>query len=523
MSERLPSHTGWTVVVGSGIAGLMAALTLAPQPVLLLTRGALGGETSSAWAQGGIAASLGPDDRATLHLADTLAAGDGLCDEDLAVEIISAAPAVIDALEGAGVRFDRDASGNYVFGLEAAHSRRRILHAEGDGSGATIVRALAAAVLRTPSITMLEGTEVRRLLTEDGVIAGLACIGPKGCFTLPATQVVLATGGLGGLYEATTNPSGNFGQGIMLAARAGAILADMEFVQFHPTALSSPRRPLALVSEAVRGEGALLLNENGERFMAGVPGAELASRDIVARAIDREILRGGRVFLDARKALGTGFSTRFPSIDLLCREAGIDPARELVPVRPAVHYHMGGVATDGKGRSSVPGLWVAGETACTGLHGANRLASNSLLEAAAMGMHAAEDIAGRRTYAGKKPAEIATLPAPDFPAVDLSSVRPIVSRHLGIVRQAEGLTGAIRDLLPLTERNGPESDPALVALAIAVFAALRTESRGAHFRDDFPEKDATTTRRRLSLSDVLAIAHEFSSSSHSSASLARSA
>ncbi|TKV72012.1 L-aspartate oxidase [Rhizobium sp. AU243] len=523
MSERLPSHTGWTVIVGSGIAGLMAALTLAPQPVLLLTRGVLGGETSSAWAQGGIAASLGPDDRAALHLADTLAAGDGLCDEDLAVEIISAAPAVIDALERAGVRFDRDASDNYVFGLEAAHSRRRILHAEGDGSGATIVRALAAAVLRTPSITVLEGTEVRRLLTEDGVITGLACIGPKGCFTLPASQVVLATGGLGGLYEATTNPSGNFGQGIMLAARAGAILADMEFVQFHPTALSSPRRPLALVSEAVRGEGALLLNENGERFMAAVPGAELASRDIVARAIDREILRGGKVFLDARKALGSGFSARFPSIDLLCREAGIDPAHELVPVRPAVHYHMGGVATDGRGQSSVPGLWVAGETACTGLHGANRLASNSLLEAAAMGMRAAEDIAGRQTYAGKQAADIATLPVPDFPAADLSPLRPIVSRHLGIVRHAEGLTGAIRDLLPLAERNGPASDPALVALAIAVFAALRTESRGAHFRDDFPEKHATATRRRLNLSDVLAIAHEFSSSSHSSASLARSA
>lgn len=220
------------------------------------------------------------------------------------------------------MRFDRDAAGRLVFGLEAAHGRRRILHAEGDGSGAAIVRALAAAVLCTPSVTVLEGTEVRRLLTENGAIAGLACIGPKGCFTLPATQVVLATGGLGGLYEATTNPSGNFGQGIMLAARAGAILADMEFVQFHPTALSSPRRPLALVSEAVRGEGALLLNENGERFMADVPGAELASRDIVARAIDREMLRGGRVFLDARKALGSGFSTRFPSINLLCREAG---------------------------------------------------------------------------------------------------------------------------------------------------------------------------------------------------------
>ncbi|MFK0208557.1 L-aspartate oxidase [Agrobacterium sp. NPDC090283] len=523
MSERLSPPQDCTVIVGSGIAGLMAALTLAPQPVLLVTRGALGGETSSAWAQGGIAASLGPDDRAALHLADTLAAGDGLCDEDLAVVVVSAAPTVIGALEQAGVRFDRDARGNYIFGLEAAHSRRRILHAEGDGSGAAIVRALAAAVRRTPSITVLERTEVRRLLTEDGVIAGLACEGPGGGFLLPAGRVVLATGGLGGLYDATTNPSGNFGQGIMLAARAGAILADMEFVQFHPTALSSPRRPLALVSEAVRGEGALLLNENGERFMAAVPGAELASRDIVARAIDREILRGGKVFLDARQALGSGFSARFPSIDLLCREAGIDPARELVPVRPAVHYHMGGVATDDKGRSSVPGLWVAGETACTGLHGANRLASNSLLEAAAMGIRAAQDIAGRPAPAPRPTAAVSPDITADFSPADPAAVRPIVSRHLGIVRHAAGLAEAVRDLLPLAERNGPASDPAVVALSIAVFAALRMESRGAHFRDDFPQKDAKATRRQLSLSNVVTLARELSCSSLSTAGFARSA
>jgi L-aspartate oxidase len=523
MSKGLSQYAGRTVIVGSGIAGLMAALTLAPQPVLLLTRSALGGETSSAWAQGGIAASLGPDDSTALHLADTLAAGDGLCDADVAADIVSAAPAVIEALERAGVRFDRDAQGKLLFGLEAAHSRRRILHAEGDGSGAAIVKALATAALNTPSIAILEGTEVRRLLTDDDAVTGLICAGQSGSFVLPATKVILATGGLGGLYEATTNPSGNFGQGIMLAARAGAILTDMEFVQFHPTALSSPRRPLALVSEAVRGEGALLLNENGERFMAAVPGAELASRDIVARAIDREILRGGKVFLDARQALGAGFSAHFPSIDLLCREAGIDPARELVPVRPAVHYHMGGVATDGNGRSSVPGLWVAGETACTGLHGANRLASNSLLEAAAMGMRAAQDIAGRHASVAKSVAAVTAFATPDLFATDLSIVRPIVSRHLGIARHAVGLSGAIRDLLPLAEQNGPASDPAIVGLAIAVFAALRTESRGGHFRNDFPEKDATTTRRRLCLSDIIAIAHDLSSPSLSSSSLARSA
>ncbi len=519
MSETPSSHSGTTIIVGSGIAGLMAALTLAPEPVLLLTRGPLGGETSSAWAQGGIAASLGAEDTTSLHLADTLAAGDGLCDAQMAADLVSSASTVILALEHAGVRFDRDAQGNFLLGLEAAHSRRRILHAAGDGSGAAIVRALSSAVQRTPSITVLEGCEVRRLLTEDGAVNGLLCTGPKGSFTLPATNVLLATGGLGGLYAATTNPCGNFGQGVMLAARAGAILSDMEFVQFHPTALASSRRPLALVSEAVRGEGALLVNEKGERFMAAIPGAELAARDIVARAIHHEIQRGGLVFLDARRALGARFSARFPSIDMLCREAGIDPARQPVPVRPAVHYHMGGVATDGSGRSSVAGLWVAGEAACTGLHGANRLASNSLLEAAALGMRAAQDMSARPAQASRS---ASSGDIPGVTSADPSIVRPIVSRHLGIVRDEAGLISAIEELLPLAEGNGEAADPAIVGLAIAVFAALRRESRGAHFRDDFPGKDPAT-RRRMRLSDILAHAHEFSSCGHLPSSIARSA
>ncbi|MBX4906771.1 MULTISPECIES: L-aspartate oxidase [Rhizobium] len=502
MTEILEQLTGRTVIVGSGLAGLMTALTLAPEPSVIVTRAGLGAETSSAWAQGGIAASIGADDSAALHLADTLAAGDGLCDRRVAAGIIAEAPAAIAALEQAGVRFDRNDSGELSLGLEAAHSRRRIVHAEGDGSGAAIIAALVRAVARTPAITVLEGLEARRILMDGERVAGLLCATASGAAAvLSTTRLVLATGGIGGLYDATTNPMGNFGQGIALAARAGAELADMEFVQFHPTALDSRRRPLALVSEAVRGEGALLVNERGERFMAGIAGAELAPRDVVARAISAEIARGGRVFLDARKALGSRFAARFPVIAALGGEAGIDPAKDLVPVRPAVHYQMGGVATDANGRSSVAGLWVAGEAASTGLHGANRLASNSLLEAAVMGMRAARDISAMP--AGGAGAIFAEqLPEP----ADASSIRTIVSRHLGVLRNADALQGAIAALLPLAEGDGPGSDPAIVALLIAVFASLRVESRGAHARTDFPLQLADAQRRRMRLSQALEIA-----------------
>ena len=501
MSEILADLSGRIVIVGSGLAGLMTALTLAPEPTVIVTRAALGGETSSAWAQGGIAASMGNDDSAALHLADTLAAGDGLCNLKVAASVVAEASAAIVELERAGVQFDCNGAGALSLGLEAAHSRRRIVHAKGDGSGAAIIRPLADAVARTPSIMVLEGCQAQRLLLDGDHIAGLLCATEMGTVILPSSRVVLATGGIGGLYDATTNPVGNFGQGIALAARAGALLADMEFVQFHPTALDSRRRPLALVSEAVRGEGALLVNEKSERFMAEVDGAELAPRDVVARAISAEIARGGRVFLDARQALGSRFAAHFPVIDALCREAGVDPSRDLIPVRPAVHYHMGGVATDENGRSSVPGLWVVGEAASTGLHGANRLASNSLLEAAVMGMRAAHDIAGVDASRAKLPHDHARVVAPDP-----SLVRPIASRHLGVLRNAGAMHGAIAALLPLFDGDGPAADPALVALLIAVFASLRTESRGAHARTDFPLKLPHAQRRTMRLSDALDIA-----------------
>ena len=486
------------IVIGSGIAGLTTALALAPHKVLLITKAGLGQQTSSAWAQGGIAAAVGFDDSVELHLSDTLAAGDGLVDEEAARFILSRAADAIHWLERQGVRFDRTSDGEFSLGLEAAHCRRRIVHASGDASGASVVNALIRQVLDTPSITVMAGAQAQRLTVAEGRVVGVEIAAGGSTATLLGSAVVLATGGIGGLYEATTNPTGNFGQGIALAARAGAALADMEFVQFHPTALASPRTPLALISEAVRGEGAELRNERGERFMADVPGAELAPRDVVARAISAEIARGGRVFLDARPTLGNRFAARFPSITALCQDAGIDPAQEAIPVRPAVHYHMGGVATDLAGRTSVEGLWAVGEVAATGLHGANRLASNSLLEATVMGLAAAKDIARTTPHpapAYLEPVEPRRVAPPD------ANLRALVSRNLGVLRNEVGLRQALTQLRPLALQQG--SDAALVALAITAFALERRESRGAHARTDFPQTSDQPTRQFLTLPEII--------------------
>ena len=382
------------VIVGAGIAGLATALSLAPAPVVVVTQATLATEAATGWAQGGIAAALGPDDSPELHAADTLRAGGGLGDPSIVAMVAAQAPACIEALIGWGVRFDRDPDGGTALGLEAAHARARVAHAGGDASGRRILDSLVAAVRRQPSIAVIEGFRATDLaLGEDGVV-GLYGIQDGRSRLLAARAVVLATGGIGGLYAATTNPLGAVGSGLTLAARAGAVLRDLEFVQFHPTALALGADPMPLATEAIRGEGAILVDGRGERFMADVPGAELAPRDVVARAIWRQIAAGQEVFLDARIALGSRFARRFPTVTAICHAAGLDPARQPIPVRPAAHYHMGGVAVTASGRTTVPGLWACGEVAATGLHGANRLASNSLLEAVAFAGWVAADLKG---------------------------------------------------------------------------------------------------------------------------------
>jgi L-aspartate oxidase len=490
------------IIVGAGLAGLMTALALAPQPVVVMSKAPLGVESSSAWAQGGIAVALADDDSVGLHLDDTLAAGDGLCDAEIAKKILAAGPAAIEALLRLGVPFDRDPAGRILLGLEAAHSRRRIVHAGGDSSGHAIVKALVARVRETPSITVIEGVAARRLIVADNRIAGVLGNTTCGPVLFASDRVVIASGGVSSLFLQGTNPAGSFGQGLALAARAGAALADLEFIQFHPTALDAGGYPLKLISETVRGEGAILVDETGHRFMADEPGAELAPRDVVARAVWRQMQAGHKIFLDARQNPKLDFAKRFPAITGFCHAAGIDPARQPIPIRPAAHYHMGGIAVDAEGRTSVEGLWACGEAACTGLHGANRLASNSLLEAAVCGQWTAASLAGTPGHA--RGVEVKDI---KLSASDPAPVRPILTQGAGVLRDRDGLKKAASALYGLATSDQPASDPALVGLMIVISALRREESRGAHTRTDFPAHETTWIKRpHLTLDEALATA-----------------
>lgn len=444
------------IIIGAGVAGLMAALEIAPRPVTVLSAG----QAASELAQGGLAAAMGADDSVELHIADTLAAGAGLSEPDAVARIVGAAPALVARLRDWGARFDPTP------GLEAAHSRHRIQHARGDATGAEIMRALLARAGATPGIT-LRPLVATRLVLDDGGICGVAT--PEG--VLASDRVLLATGGIGGLFDATTNPETAIGFGLMLALDAGAVLKNLEFIQFHPTALDVPGRiTLPLISEAVRGEGAQFIDETGDHFMNG---GELAPRDVVARAVFAHLQAGHSAFLDAR---GIGhFATHFPAIARLCAEAGVDPATRPIPVRPAAHYHMGGVAVDASGRTSIPGLYAAGEVACTGLHGANRLASNSLLEAAVCGA------ASGRAMLAQTARRLRASAAPPPLKPDAAPVRPLMSAHLGVLRDAAGLRAALAGFAAL------EGNPAArLAACIAQAALERPQSVGAHTRTDSP-------------------------------------
>jgi L-aspartate oxidase len=402
------------------------------------------------------------------------------------------------------VPFDRNGEGKLTLGLEAAHSRRRIVHAGGDSSGREIMRPLARLARETPSITLIEGFAARRLLVEDNTVTGVVAESTREPVVFATERAVIATGGIGGLFQYGTNPAGSWGEGLALAAKAGAAMADLEFIQFHPTALDSISFPLKLISETVRGEGAILIDETGHRFMAGVPGAELAPRDVVARAVWRHIAAGHRVFLDARDVPDLDFARRFPAITGFCHAAGIDPVTQPIPIRPASHYHMGGIAVDLAGRTSVEGLWACGEAACTGLHGGNRLASNSLLEAAVCGRLVAESIKGTTSNRRRKPRADARA----LVSANPSAVRKILSRAAGVLRNRDGLEAAAAELLPLALNRGEASDPACVAQMIVIAALRRRESRGAHARTDFPSRAAHAQRSTLHLNEALAAARE---------------
>lgn len=484
------------VVVGGGVAGLSTALRLAPRPVTLVTASPLGLGTATGWAQGGIASAMAEDDSATLHAADTGAAGAGLTEPEVALRIAAEGPRLIEWLVSLGAPFDRTEDGALALGLEAAHSRRRIVRAGGDSTGARVLETLVRAVQAAPSVEVVTASVVALLRDENGAVAGIVAESDGALFRLPARAVVLATGGLGGLYASTTNPPGAVGRGLALAARAGAVMRDMEFVQFHPTAIAAGRDPMPLATEALRGEGARLIDETGAAVMAGIAGGDLAPRDVVARGIFQSLQRGRTVFLDARGSLGAAMPTRFPTVAALCASAGIDPAVQPIPVRPAAHYHMGGVKVDRHGASSVPGLYACGEVSSTGLHGANRLASNSLLEGLAYAGFIADGLEAA------SPGRIVPEPVASRRPSDLSGLRALMETRVGVVRDAEGLASAVTELAPMTEG----CDAALVASLVARSALAREESRGAHWRSDHPyQAPARHTEASLAQADIAAL------------------
>ncbi|MBS1873930.1 MAG: L-aspartate oxidase [Acidobacteria bacterium] len=494
------------LVVGAGVAGLRAAIELASAgTVLVLAKDTLS-ESSSVYAQGGIAAALSDDDDIELHEQDTLAAGDGLCNPEAVRALVEEGPTAIEELIEFGAGFDRDGA-RLAFAREGAHSRNRVLHANGDSTGKEISRALYAKAASIPNIQFHSFMFVTDFLVADGVVAGaLAVDEQSGEFErIAARATLLATGGLGRAFLETTNPDVATGDGVATAWRAGAEISDLEFVQFHPTALHVAGAPRFLLSEALRGEGALLRNAAGERFMVGYhPLAELAPRDVVSRSIAAELVRTGEphVYLDLRH-LGTArVRDRFPRIYQTCLNYGVDIGRDLAPVHPAAHYAMGGVRTNLDGATNLGRLYAAGECACTGVHGANRLASNSLLEGVVFGARAARAMLAHASDARL----VAPDPAPAlFPDTPEQELRSLMWSHCGIVREGDSLRRAVETLEAAPSSPKPQARRAdyerrnihAVGRIIAHCALARQESRGAHYRTDVPEKRAGFQRHSV--------------------------
>ena len=486
-TKRLPA--GAVLVVGAGLAGLYLALKLAPRKVYVLTSRRSSVGSASAWAQGGIAAALSPDDTADSHAKDTIAAGDGLVDPEIARILATEGPARVRDLDALGVPFDRNDKGELYLSLEAAHSIPRVARVKGDTAGAEIIKIMVQRAQAAEHIEGIIGWRAESLLQDgNGAIAGALARNDEGAMLgIEADITVMATGGVGGLFAVTTNPRTARGDALGMAAVVGAKLRDMEFVQFHPTAIDIGRDPAPLATEALRGEGAVLTNAIGERFMQNYhEQGELAPRDDVARAIFAEIEAGRQPFLDCRKAIGSHFDEEFPTVFESCMSAGIDPRTGLIPVAPAVHYHMGGLATDSYGQTSLDSLIAVGECSATGVHGANRLASNSLLEAVVFGGRAAEYI-NSRDWAERRAGTIRIQPWLSMGPKISQTLRNGMTTKCGVRRNAVKLNELITLIDQLIDQVG-RANPLIASRIIATAALAREESRGGHFREDFQEE-----------------------------------
>ena len=500
MSKNTSGASGQDIiVVGAGLAGLFTALKLAPHSVTVITSAGLGTGGSSPWAQGGIAAALGADDAPTHHADDTQIAGGGIADRDMAKILTQEIAARIEDLAAFGIAFDRGEAQQFLLSQEAGHRTRRIVRSAGDMAGQKIMLGLTKAARQAEHITIIENCAVGRLAHQDGEVHGVFAQkeGARDWEYMPASAVVLATGGCGHLYKTTTNPPQAIGAGLAMAAQAGAQIADAEFVQFHPTALAIDIDPAPLATEALRGEGALLIDSHGQRFMKCIsPAAELASRDLVARAVAQAVHQGG-AFLDARVITSVDIAVHFPVICETCRRVGLDPKKDLIPIAPAAHYHMGGIAADQYGKSSLQNLWVCGESAANGTHGANRLAGNSLGEALVFAARAAQNIeAGALEHKQKTYKNFQDQKNHD-PQIE-AELRQIMTEYVGVMRDEVNLKKALALITALeakAQTHTQMENMLITARFIAAAALLRRESRGAHHRKDHPSPDPAQAHR----------------------------